>query len=288
MDTLINDGFVLEDDNGKLARIEPDGSNKLPYAVMLSALTVYYLRDDRFIKSREGHHWVSSGMTLATWLFGKGTTLAKLPVGVCSWSKHGTEPKIQDMQNATVTEAKTQFFCGPWPMSPFCPDLQGDLDHQGDTTRLLLHWKGFDKTIQKLVAWVNEFHPEIEYVYGPPRGGLVLAVALSHHLNIKMLSAPPWIPNMRLKTLWVDDIYGTGETFNAAKGNLERTADVNHYGAYAVWVTRDPAIDAWYGCVMRNEDWVVFPWEADDPQLASADETDYLQRRSISHPGEQK
>ncbi len=173
-------------------------------------------------------------------------------------------------------------------MSPFCPDLQGDLDHQGDTTRLLLHWKGFDKTIQKLVAWVNEFHPEIEYVYGPPRGGLVLAVALSHHLNIKMLSAPPWIPNMRLKTLWVDDIYGTGETFNAAKGNLERTADVNHYGAYAVWVTRDPAIDAWYGCVMRNEDWVVFPWEADDPQLASADETDYLQRRSISHPGEQK
>lgn len=284
-----NTWYFVEDHNGKLVRINAEG--KLPHVVLLSARTVYSMEEQRFLKSRDDYHLPDSGMTLAEWLFRRQQSLDEVPIGVCSWLLHlesgSMIADITRMQTARVTEAKTQFYCGLWTMSPFRPDLQGNLIRREEGQHWLeLHWKGFDKTIQKLVAWVKEFHPEVQYVYGPPRGGLVLAVALSHHLNIKMLTFSPWKPSMREKTLWVDDIYGTGETFREARPS-DPASDCSRYGAYAFWVTRDPSVKAWYGCVMRNEDWVVFPWEADDPELANADETDYLRRRNISRLGEQ-
>ena len=51
-------------------------------------------------------------------------------------------------------------------------------------------------------------------IYGVPRGGLCLAVALSHKLNIKITQNP------MKNSLIVDDIFDTGLTLNSFK-NIE-------------------------------------------------------------------
>ena len=52
-------------------------------------------------------------------------------------------------------------------------------------------------------------------IYGIPRGGLCLAVALSHKLNIELLKEP------RNNILIVDDIYDSGETLHRYKDFLD-------------------------------------------------------------------
>ena len=289
----INSGYVLEDINGKVVRIGAELGRALPFQVQFSARTIYSLDDDFFLKSKDRHHLsITPRQTLVTWLLDKHgyTSLKDLPIGKCSWldCEYSTEHPMP-LAVASVSNDKTQFYCGPGDLSPFRILRYGNLvPREGGKDRLVLLWSGYDFLIRKISNWVREFHPEIEYVYGPPRGGLVLAVALSHHLNIKMVTEQPWRPSIRRKTLWVDDIYGTGETFRLAGGVRDPDRDTNRFGAYAVWVTRDPTINAWYGCVMQNDDWVVFPWETDEPCAVAADEADYVQRRGISHLGEQK
>ena len=84
-------------------------------------------------------------------------------------------------------------------------------------------------------------------VYGVPRGGLCLAVALSHKLNIKLIEKP-------LKySLIVDDIYETGITLNSFK-NIEGAM-------FFVLISKIEPI--WWKTVTLSykKEWIVFPWE---------------------------
>ena len=68
-------------------------------------------------------------------------------------------------------------------------------------------WEEFDRSVDYIANECKLF--EFSGIYGIPRGGLCLAVALSHKLNIKLLSKP--IKN----SLIVDDVYETGLTLNS-------------------------------------------------------------------------
>ena len=70
-------------------------------------------------------------------------------------------------------------------------------------------WCEFDKCIEQ-IANKCKFR-EFSGIYGVPRGGLCLAVALSHKLKIELISKP--IKN----SLIVDDVYETGLTLTAFK-----------------------------------------------------------------------
>jgi len=60
-------------------------------------------------------------------------------------------------------------------------------------------WSEFDKSVEQIA---NECRfKEFSGIYGVPRGGLCLAVALSHKLKIELISEP--IKN----SLIVDDVY---------------------------------------------------------------------------------
>ena len=73
-------------------------------------------------------------------------------------------------------------------------------------------WGEFDKSVEQIANKCR--FKEFSGIYGVPRGGLCLAVALSHKLKIELISEP--IKN----SLIVDDVYETGITLKTFK-NIE-------------------------------------------------------------------
>jgi len=73
-------------------------------------------------------------------------------------------------------------------------------------------WSEFDKSVEEIADKCR--FKEFSGIYGVPRGGLCLAVALSHKLKIELISKP--IKN----SLIVDDVYETGITLKTFK-NIE-------------------------------------------------------------------
>ena len=70
-------------------------------------------------------------------------------------------------------------------------------------------WREFDKSVEHIANECKFL--DFSGIYGVPRGGLCLAVALSHKLKIDLISEP--IKN----SLIVDDVYETGITLNTFK-----------------------------------------------------------------------
>ena len=70
-------------------------------------------------------------------------------------------------------------------------------------------WSEFDKCVEQIATKCS--FREFYGIYGVPRGGLCLAVALSHKLKIELISKP--LKN----SLIVDDIYETGLTLTTFK-----------------------------------------------------------------------
>ncbi len=108
-----------------------------------------------------------------------------------------------------------------------------------------LDWNQFDECVEKISsACCNE---TLNGVYGVPRGGLCLAVALSHSLGIPLLMKP--IPG----SLLIDDIYETGTTILKFK-EIPQTITY-------VWISKIQPV--WWRSVEidRSSQWYVFPWE---------------------------
>lgn len=125
---------------------------------------------------------------------------------------------------------------------------------------LSLTWLQFDDAVRTLRARLS---PDASGVYGPPRGGLPLAVALSHLTGLPLLRDP------ERKMIWIDDIVDSGKTIDAHR-KLYPSAQ------YCSWVARHPL--PYLESVLINYDgaWIVFPWE--DPAKAMRDREDYLRR----------
>lgn len=106
--------------------------------------------------------------------------------------------------------------------------------------------------VERFVDYVAEHAGEPKGVYGPPRGGLVLAVMLSHRLGVPMLMAPCD------GCLIVDDICDEGDTLLHYRKALDcKIATMYHVQGAVV------TPDLWMA-EKRRGDWVVFPWEVAD------------------------
>ena len=108
-----------------------------------------------------------------------------------------------------------------------------------------LTWIEFDDCVYSISEKCKE--KGFEGVYGFPRGGLCLAVALSHSLGIPIFDEP------KHNSLIVDDIYDTGHT-------LEKIKHLKGSAAY-VWVSKKKP--TWWNSYkyIQNKEWIVFPWE---------------------------
>lgn len=108
-----------------------------------------------------------------------------------------------------------------------------------------LTWADVDAAVARLAGLVM---PGRSGIYGVPRGGLVLAVALSHFINLPLLTTAP-----DPKALIVDDIADSGKTL-AAFPNHQCLAMVRRWGAHC---RAQAAINLPEG----DRRWVLFPWE---------------------------
>lgn len=116
-------------------------------------------------------------------------------------------------------------------------------------------WEEFEADAKKIADTIQAWGKNFAYVYGPPRGGLMLAVRLSHLVpNLQFVATLSGdYEDLCDQILIVDDITDTGKT-------LER---YQRYGFFIATLFKHPnsavAPDIW----IREKDdrWVEFPWE---------------------------
>ena len=125
-------------------------------------------------------------------------------------------------------------------------------------------WNDFDKSVKHIANKCNLL--EFSGVYGIPRGGLCLAVALSHKLKINLISEP--IKN----SLIVDDVYETGITLNTFK-------DIEGAMFFVLFSKIKPT---WWNTVhiSKEKEWIIFPWE--NASNVHSDRNDYIKKRGLS------
>ena len=125
-------------------------------------------------------------------------------------------------------------------------------------------WSEFDKSVEHIADKCKFL--EFSGIYGVPRGGLCLAVALSHKLKINLISEP------MKNSLIVDDVYETGITLNAYK-------DIQGAMFFVLFSKIKPK---WWNSVYISgkSEWIVFPWE--NPINSQIDRSEYTQKRGLS------
>ena len=125
-------------------------------------------------------------------------------------------------------------------------------------------WSEFDNAVEEIAS--KCMFLEFSGIYGVPRGGLCLAVALSHRLKIELISEP--LKN----SLIVDDVYETGLTLNTYK-------DIEGAMFFVLFSKIKPT---WWNTVFisKKSQWIVFPWE--NTLNSKSDREEYIKKRGLS------
>ena len=125
-------------------------------------------------------------------------------------------------------------------------------------------WQEFDKSVEYIANKCKNL--EFAGIYGIPRGGLCLAVALSHKLKVKLISEP--INN----SLIVDDVYETGFTLNPLR-------KVEGAMFFVLFSKKEPT---WWNAVniSQKKEWIIFPWENSENTIY--DKKKYIENRRLS------
>ena len=125
-------------------------------------------------------------------------------------------------------------------------------------------WSEFDKAVEDIASKCRFL--EFSGIYGVPRGGLCLAVALSHKLKINLISEP------KKNSLIVDDVYETGITLNNFK-------DIEGATFFVLFSKIKPT---WWNAVFisKKSHWIVFPWE--NTLNSKSDREEYIKKRGLS------
>ena len=131
---------------------------------------------------------------------------------------------------------------------------------------MIIHysWDEFDKSVEHIANKCKFL--DFSGIYGVPRGGLCLAVALSHKLKINLITEP--IKN----SLIVDDVYETGITLSTFK-------DIEGAMFFVLFSKFNPT---WWNTVFisNKSEWIVFPWE--NPLNSEIDRNNYINKRGLS------
>lgn len=136
---------------------------------------------------------------------------------------------------------------------------------------IFLGWDDFERCVELFVQSFKD--SDFIGIFGQPRGGLPLAVALSHRLNLPLFTIFDQLifaPDGRY--LWVDDIVDSGTTIEAAKARVH-LSNIGVEFSYACMVSKKKMEDLNFSIFEPTDKWVVFPWE--DPMAITREMAAY-------------
>ena len=126
---------------------------------------------------------------------------------------------------------------------------------------LSMSWEGFEElsnkiakdiisSVDRITRSFRRFDAPMGFsgIYGFPRGGLVLAVKLSHILKLPLLMAPS--PGC----IVCDDISDSGYT-------LKKYSNCNYYTATLIMREGTQTVPEFVGEKVIEDNWILFPWE---------------------------
>lgn len=119
-------------------------------------------------------------------------------------------------------------------------------------------WKEVEDYINKLDEKyiLANSRGEIPGIYGLPRGGLVLAVMLSHKMCLPLLMAPVE------DCIIIDDICDTGESLLHYYKDSSGTK-TNKYHITTMYYKENDLVEPEYYVGKKNDEWIVYPWEVE-------------------------
>ena len=124
-------------------------------------------------------------------------------------------------------------------------------------TKKEISWATIDELVSIVARKIHTDSPNIDSVYGIPRGGLIPAVLLSHKLGLPLVQKP------KSNSLVVDDISDSGNTFIDFIDTLYKPYGcVPDIKTASLFERQNTAFSPDYvGLHIEYQDWLVFPWE---------------------------
>lgn len=120
------------------------------------------------------------------------------------------------------------------------------------TKKFYYTWKNFDEDCAKLARGLRSYKDIAKNIYGVPRGGLVVAVKLSHALGLPLVLSKDQI---KQHTIVVDDICDSGATLTKLlKGK-------RYFIAVCLWAVEDSKFQQVGYIRKKTNQWIVYPWE---------------------------
>lgn len=129
-------------------------------------------------------------------------------------------------------------------------------------------WYDFEDAVTEIERQIS-FWDKIDFVVGIPRGGVILAIVLSHRTGTKHMTIDHFekVKNSLdpKRILIVDDISDSGQTLKSYVDEGYITA--TWHERFSTVAKPDFRVE-----LLENTDWVVYPWEAKDSKTIQ----DYL------------
>lgn len=114
-----------------------------------------------------------------------------------------------------------------------------------------VNWGQIEKFVDELSYNAELANLKFSGVYGLPRGGLVIAVMLSHKLKIPLLLAPC------KNCLIVDDIADTGISLQ----HYDIDKNEKQYYITTMYYHRQSKVVPDFYVYEKTDSWIKFPWE---------------------------
>ncbi len=115
---------------------------------------------------------------------------------------------------------------------------------------MIYTWEEFDDDCLTIFNWIQLKKLTFKNVYGLPRGGLPLAVKLSHLLEI-----PLTLDRITENTLVVDDISDTGNTLFSIKKTFPDITIIT------LFYHEDTKVVPSFTLREKTDKWIIYPWE---------------------------
>ena len=120
------------------------------------------------------------------------------------------------------------------------------------------NWNEIEAFTAILVKKILEKKIKFDKIYTISRGGLVPSRLVADRLNIKQISVDEdTIPS---GSLFVDDIYDTGETFRKIIQNVEEPNSIVYATIFARRKKYYPK-QLIYAKLTKNNEYIVYPWD---------------------------